>query len=456
MSTSLVPVVNGEIIDPNQTYAHGHTKGGSSISPYILMGFLFLLTFIGGSGYWAMTARLDGAVVAPASFVVEGNRKTVQHLEGGIVKDLLVREGDFVTADQVLMRLDSTQNDVNVDVLGNQLAELYIRQARLLAELREADDFTQSDIENSITRAIDPAKRSALFNVQKNLFDAQSRARTGEEEILMQRIKSLREEIGGLDEQRAANERQLVIARSEQASFEALLKKELTTSSRVNNIRREVERLLGSDAQFVTSQARAKNQIGELELQRLSRKKLRIEAITTELALIETQISGVEPQYFGAQAQQKRIAVKAPVTGKVVNVKVYTQGGVVRPGQDILDIVPADEELVIEARVNTDDIEKLRIGQPTRVRLTAFDQNQVPEANGLIIGISADSLTDERTGKPYYVAKVRLDKEQPLQVQQLAFVPGMPADIFVKTGERTAISYLLQPLNDRLSRTFIE
>ena len=154
--------------------------------------------------------------------------------------------------------------------------------------------------------------------------------------------------------------------------------------------------------------------------------------------------------------RQKRVDVKAPVSGKIVNLNIYTQGGVIRAGEDILDIVPADEALIVAARVSPTDIEKLRIGQETRVRLTAFDQTNVPEAQGIILDLSADSIRDERSGAEYFLAKVQLDEEQSDDVEDLKFVPGMPADIFVNTGERTAISYLLQPLSNRLSRTFIE
>jgi len=457
MSNSLVPHNDYQIIDQvDYRTIDKEQVHNSRFGRFIFLGLFVVFGFIGSSAYWAVTAKLDGAVVAPASFVVEGNRKTVQHLEGGIVSELLVTEGDFVRANQVLMRMDSTDNDVNLDVLGSQIAELQVRKARLLAEFEGSGKFTISSLTAHLSGEVGNQKLQSIYLTQKQLFDAQTKARDSEKRVLEQQIASLEQEIDGIEEQRGANSRQMDIAVTELDAFETLLAKGLTQVSRVNSVKREIERLRGLDASFTTSQARSLNQIGELRLTAIGQQKLRQEAITTELASIEGQISSIEPQYLGAVQKQTRIDIKAPVSGRVVNMSIYTKGGVIRSGEPILDIVPADEELIIEAKVNTSDIEKLRIGQTTRIRLSAFDQSDVPEANGQIIDLSADSIKDERTGGDYYVARVKLSKEQPVNVQKLEFVPGMPADVFVNTGERTALSYLMQPLNDRLAKTFIE
>lgn len=450
--------ISQDLILPHQAQYQQTMKNAESntrFGRYVVLGLLVMSVMIGGSAYWAVNARLDGAVVAPASFVVDGNRKTVQHLEGGIVNELLVREGDVVEANQTLIRLDSSDNDVDLGVLGGQIAELEINRGRLLAQLRGQNEFSMEDVA-LIATSVEEEKIRSTFETQKQLFDTQLRSRLSEREVLDQRIASLEEEIEGLEDQRTATKEQMGIARKELGALEKLFKQGFSAASTVNAVRREIERLRGQDAAFRTSQARAVNQIAELKLTGLSEEKRLREAITTELASVEARIASVKPQYLGAIRRQTRIDVKAPVSGKIVNLQIYTKGGVIRPGQPILDIVPADEELVIEARVNTTDVEKLRIGQQTNVRLTAFDQSDVPEASGQIIDLSADSLRDERTGSEYYVAKVRLDDEQNSTVQGLSFVPGMPADVFIKTGERTAISYLVQPFTERLARTFTE
>ena len=456
MTKSLKPYVENSHAISAQDLSAAYMSSSTRISRFVILGLLSVAFFVGGSIYWSLTTKLDGAVVAPASFVVEGNRKTVQHLEGGIVSELLIKEGDVVVANQTLLRLDSTETDVNLTVLGSQFSELVLRSARLTAELQDDDSFPPVRIDPVIAKRLEEKKFLAAYKTQKRLFDTQQAARQSEEEILQQRVKSLNQEIEGLENQRGANQNQLTIAKRELGALQKLFKQGYTSASRVNVVKREIERLRGQDASFKTSQARARNQIGELQLSALSEKKQRRERATAELASTQAQLASVEPQYLGAVQRQKRIDVKAPVSGKIVNLNIYTQGGVIRPGENILDIVPADEALVVAARVSPTDIEKLRVGQETRIRLTAFDQTNVPEAQGIILDLSADSIRDERSGAEYFVAKVRLDKEQSADVEDLKFVPGMPADIFVNTGERTAISYLLQPLSNRLSRTFIE
>ncbi|MEP3276704.1 MAG: HlyD family type I secretion periplasmic adaptor subunit [Stappiaceae bacterium] len=456
MSNQLITHSRAELISPRDAGGNYRSAEKSGIRGFILLGLTVFSAFAGGSVYWASTAQLDGAVIAPASFVVDGNRKTVQHLDGGIVSDLLVREGDYVAANQVLLRMDSTESDVNVNVLGNQLSELYVRRARLLAEVQNKETFHYDFATASPELEISPENQQALLSVQKNLFNAQLQARHSEEQVIAQRIIRFNEEIEGLELQRAANDRQMEIAATELIAFEELRAKGLTPLSRVNGIKREMERLRGADAQFTTLQARAANQIEELKLGQVGQERLRREAVTTELAAIETQISSIGPQHQGARAKRKRIAVIAPVSGRIVDMKIYTKGGVIKPGEPILDIVPATDDLIIEARVETADIEKLHVGQSTRVRLTGFDQAKIPEAVGEIVDLSADSLTDERSGKSFYTARVQLDAEQPAPIRALNFVPGMPADVFVNTGSRTAISYLMQPLNDRLVRTFVQ
>ena len=271
-----------------------------------------------------------------------------------------------------------------------------------------------------------------------------------------QRVSSLTDQIRGLQAQRASNARQLDIVRQELSNLETLLDKGLIAVARVNARRVEAERLTGVDAVLHAQEAQSRNEISALRLSTVATQTLRDEAASTELAQIEASLATLEPQYTGAVERLKRVAIVAPVSGRVVEMTVFTAGGVIRPGAPILDIVPLDEPLVVEARVNTADIEKLYVGQSSRVRLSAFDQGDVPEAQGTIVGISADSLEDERTGQFYYVARVKLDDEQTSDVAALDLVPGMPADLFVNTGERTALSYLTQPLSDRLARTFIE
>ena len=426
------------------------------IGALVVFGFLVMLTFFGGAAYWAYQAKLDGAVVAQASFVVDGNRKTVQHLDGGIVRDLLVTDGDIVEAGQPLVVFDSTEADVDLTVLSSQIGELAARRARLLAQISQAGAFRRSDVALLIEENIPEVLWESAYLTQKRVFDSEARARSSEKNVLKRRITALEDQIRGLEEQRQSNARQIEISNGELESLQPLFDKGLVTAVRMNSIRLDIERLVGLDAGFRTDQARARNEIGELELNDFSAQQQRLESVSENLAAVEAQLAAVEPQFKGAVERQKRVVVSAPVSGTVVNMALHTLGGVVRPGEDILELVPRSEELIVEARINTSDIEKLRVGQASRIRLSAFDLEDVPEANGEIFDISADAVTDERTGNAFYVAKVRLDRNQPASVKRLDLVPGMPADLFITTGERTVLSYLAQPLSERLSRTFIE
>lgn len=429
---------------------------GAGIKGFVFAGLIVVTGFIGGAAYWAASSELDGAVVAPASLVVEGNRKTVEHLDGGIVRDIRVTDGDLVEAGQTLLELDSTDLDVDLDVIQSQLGDLMIRRARLLAQLEGADTFGPAYVQETLRVAMHRADWQDAYQTQKLLFDAEMRTRTAEKDLLTQRIANLQDQMSGLRAQRQSNTRQLEITREELGNLETLLEKGLVAAARVNARRVELERLKGVDASLQTQEAQARNQISELQLTGIGEQTQRDEAASTELAQVEGLLATLEPQYVGATERLKRVAITAPVSGRVVGMTVFTAGGVIRPGAPILDIVPVDQPLVVEARVNTADIEKLFVGQSTRVRLSGFDQAEIPEATGRIVDISADSLEDDRTGQAYYTARVTFDSAQPAAVAELDLVPGMPADLFVNTGERSALSYLTQPLQDRLARTFIE
>ncbi|MGD1927197.1 MAG: HlyD family type I secretion periplasmic adaptor subunit [Paracoccaceae bacterium] len=426
------------------------------IRGFVVLGLLCLVFFFGGAVYWAYKAKLDGAVFAEASLVVDGNRKSVQHLDGGIVRALLVGDGDPVVAGQSLLTLDSTELDVTLDVLSSQAGDLTIRRARLLAQIDDAEAFSRPDVTSLLGGVLPEKHWLTAYLTQKDLFDSELRARKVEEELLAQRMENLRQEVQGLQEQRDSNSRQAKISEEELESLDRLFRKGLVTGNRVSAIKSEIERLRGIDASLKTAQARARNEIGQIKLTGLSQKRLRTEAIATELAGIEAQLTEIGPQLSGALERRNRVEIKAPVSGRVVNLEVFTTGGVIRPGQSILEIVPDGEDLIVEAQVKTSDIESLEVGQTARLQLTAFQQEDVPEATGRIAQISADSLKDDRTGDEFFMVRVHLDERQSPKVATLDLLPGMPVGLFVNTGARTALSYLTQPLRDRLRRTFIE
>ena len=299
------------------------------IGRYVLLGFLCLSFFVGGAAYWAYKARLDGAVFAEASLVVDGNRKAVQHLDGGIVRAIRVADGDAVEAGQTLISLDSGEIDVTVDVLSSQVGELAIRRARLLAQIAQSSQFDLSSVA-ALSETMHQRHWYPAFLTQKDLFDTELRARRAEEEILDQRIESLMQEISGLQDQRDSNRRQSEISQTELAGLEELFRKGLVTGNRVSAINVEIERLRGVDASLKTAQARAQNEIGQLELTGISQKRLRAEAITTELAGIEARLAELGPQLSGATERLARVEIKAPVSGPLELLKLCAMGRINR------------------------------------------------------------------------------------------------------------------------------
>ena len=426
------------------------------IMAYVILGLFALVSFAGGAIYWSLSSKLDGAVVAPASFAVEGDRKTVEHIDGGLIQSILITDGAFVEKGQPLIRLDSAEIDVEFNVTGGQLGELAVRRARLLAQISGAERFEETQIKPYLQDGLDHLHWHLAYVTQKQLFETEARARQIEGSIKDQQINGLKDQIDGLEEQRVTTRKQFDLLEEEYLNLQSLHDQGLSTSSEITSRRVEMERLSGNEASLRTQITQAMNQIQELKLTRISQRKLRDEAIASELAVVEAQLTTVAPQFRGIIERRKRIEIIAPVSGRVVDLDVSTDGGVIRPGERILDIVPSGQTLIVEARIKPTDIDKLRVGQETRIRLSAFAQADVPEANGEIVGVSADALEDERTGEEYYLARVTLDQTQPEQVEQLELVPGMPADIFIVTGERTAFSYLSQPIKERLARTFVE
>jgi len=456
MRTELASIQPRQVAPLNDVPYYEEQPAEPSIRRYVMFGLLSLVLFVGGSVYWSLSSKLDGAVVAPASFVVEGNRKGVEHIDGGVVRAIMVEDGAFVEAGQTLISFDSGEIDTDLRVLGNQLGELSVRRVRLISQITGQEVLTQAAVRSQIDGNLTAQHWSSAFATQAQLFDTQARARRTERQLSEQRVQGLRDQIDGLLEQRVSTQTQLGITRDQLTNLENLFEKGLVPSANISAARVDIERLNGSDAALRTQLAQVENQIHEIELTQSRQQRLFDEAAASELAAVEAQISVVMPQFLAAAERRNRVDILAPATGRVVNFDVASTGEVIRPGERILDIVPEGQTLIVEARISPADIDKLQIGQATRIRLSAFADANLPEALGEVMTISADALEDDRTGDAYYLARVRLNAEQPADVASRDLLPGMPADLFVQPGERTAFSYLTQPISERLAKTFIE
>ncbi len=421
--------------------------------PYMLLGFFVVAGLFGGFAAWTVLAKLDGAIIAGAEFAVESKRKTLQHLEGGIVQDILVREGDRVQAGQVLLRLDNTLDKASLSIIDNDLQERLAQRDRLTAELQ---DLREVRFSSPASTAHDGSKLQKIRNGQRQLYAARLKSRNSEARLRRQRILRLGEEINGLGRQHQSNDKQIDLVDTELQGLRKLEKQALVPKRRLLALEREAERIRGQSEALKVSISRSRSLIDEVRLEGIRAKRLFNEQVTTELRLVEPMIAKLLEQKVAANKKLSLVEVRAPSDGFVVDLKAHTVGGVISPGVAIMDIVPTDEQLILEARVSPVDIDKVKAGQQARIQLTAFDQSVTPEAIGEVVSISADNLKDARSGEVYYLARLKLTVEQPGEIRKLSLMPGMPATVYVQTGSRTPLSYLLEPFTNRLPRVFAE
>ena len=421
------------------------------IWPYVAFGITALALLIGGFGAWAVTAKLDGAIIAAAEFAVEGERKTVQHLEGGIVREILVSEGEQVEAGQVLLRLDSTVDKASYAIVRNELQELQAQRSRLLSERRGEHEISFGA---PVSGSALTSRLREIRKGQRVLFEARRASRSAERELRDQRRLQLADEIAGLQRQRSSNDNQITLIEEELDGLQDLAAKKLVPRRRLLALQREAERIRGQSEALSVDIARARSSTEEIRLEILQAERGFSEQVTTELRAIEPRITTLVERKVAAALKLSLVDVRAPSSGYVVDLRAHTVGGVIRAGDNIMDIVPESEALILEARVTPVDIEKIRTGQSARVQLSAFDQTDTPEAVGSVLSISADSLKDDRTGSDYYLARLRLSPDQPCRISELTLVPGMPATVFIQTGARTPLSYFVKPLSSRFARVF--
>ena len=421
--------------------------------PYLALGLLLVLLLLGGLGAWALSARLDGAVIATGKVAVQSSHKTVQHLEGGIVGELLVKEGDLVERGQLLIRLDDTLDRASHGIVTGQLDGLQARAARLAAERDGAAEIAFP--EALLARAAEPNVAKSLAG-EEALFQARRATREGAVSLLKQRIARFGEEIAGLAAQGRSKKRQIALLEEELAGLRKLYEKGYAPITRILALERQAEALAGERAAHRADIARAKNGIGETELQLAQAENDHREAVTTELRAVEAEIHGLVERKVAVEARLKRVEIRAAESGRILNMTAKTVGGVIRAGDPILDIVPQGEALVVEAQIPVADIDKVARGLQSVVRLSALDQANTPEVAGVVESVSADRVLDEQSQEPHFLARIRLSAADPRLGGDLELVPGMPAEVFIQTGERQALSYFLKPLTDRLARSFKE
>ena len=425
-----------------------------SIRTHLIVGLVLVLVLAGGFGGWASTVPISGALIAPGAVVVDSNVKKVQHPTGGVVGEVRVRDGDLVKAGDIVVRLDETVVKASLAIVVKTLNGLWARGARLEAEQRGLDKIKFPPMLTD--RADDPDVRDLMASETK-LFEVRVNGRAGQKAQLRERVMQLNEEIEGLSAQEKAKDKELALVEKELIGVRELYDKRLVQISRLTTLERDNARLSGERAQYIASRAQAKGKITETELQIIQVDKDMISEVSKDLRETNDKTGEFVERKVTAEDQLRRIDIRAPQDGMVLQSTVHTVGGVITAGDAIMMIVPQADDLSVEAKVNPQDIDKLQIGQKTLLRLSAFNQRTTPELNGKVTRVSADVTSDQRTGQSYYTIRVSMP---PAEVARLGaenkLIPGMPVEAFVQTGDRTMFSYLMKPLSDQLMRSFRE
>ncbi|MFB2550186.1 HlyD family type I secretion periplasmic adaptor subunit [Ensifer soli] len=429
-----------------RTRASRRSLGRHMLAVTVLAGALVL-----GIGGWAVTSELSSAVVAPGTVIVESNVKKVQHLSGGIVGKLFVKEGDRVTAGQVLLTLDATTVAANLSIVENTLAQLYARRARLTAERVESTDFTIPENLADLTSAENVEK---LVESEHKLFDSKLSALAGMRSQLVARKAQLVTEAEGQTVQITAIEASLTLIDEELTGVDSLYSKGLVAFQRVTSLKRQKAELEGERGARIAARAQAAGRSSEIDLQILQLNEDRREEAAKELTEVEGRIAEYEDRRIAAQDQMRRLDIRAPISGRVYQLAVHTVEGVINPGETLMLVVPEADNLTVEAKIATHDIDQIRIGQPVEIRFSAFNQRTTPVIDGEVVNIAPDLVTDQRSGISYYPLRIQPKPESLAKLKGLALYPGMPAEVFIKIADRTVISYFAKPLTEQMHHAF--
>jgi HlyD family type I secretion membrane fusion protein len=422
-----------------------------SIGRVALAGWLIIALFFGGLGAWATTAPLNGAVVANAVVKVDGNRKSIQHLDGGIIKELRVKEGDRVNAGDILVVLDETQARAEYQVLSQEYIFLRATETRLWSEYNRRDAMVVPD---ELKATSEDAYFKEIWTGQVKQFDSRRTAIEGQRNVIREKINQLQSQITGTEAQVKSFTDQITSIKAEAVSIAPLVEKGLIARPRILQLERTSYGLEGQIADANANIAKARQAIAEQQQQIAQLDNDRMADITKDLKDIQAKQLEVLPKSMNAKAVLGRMDIRSPYTGRVVALNVFSVGGVVQRGEKILDIVPDQDSLTIEAQVAVEDISDVHPNMRAEVHLTAYKQRIVPIIHGDVIQVSADRLTDPKTNNPYYVASVRVDQAELAALPNIRLYPGMPATVMIPTVQRTAFDYLVGPLAMSFNHSF--
>lgn len=419
----------------------------------MIVGLVALVFLVGGFGVWAVGSNITGAVVASGRIEVDRNRQAVQHRDGGIVSEILVKEGETVAEDQLLIRLDPEELASELAIVEGQLFEIVARNSRLEAE---RDDLEAIAFDPLLTDSTDPEAQE-LMDGQQRLFVARQETLKQQIDQLSERGEQVASQIEGITSQEEALARQLELIREELATQKSLLDRGLAQAGPVLALQREEARLTGQAGNLAASRAEAAGRVTEIDLEILRLATTRREEAITQLRDLSYQELELRERRHTLATRLDRLDIRAPVAGIVYGLQVFGPRSVIRPAEPVLFLIPQDRPLVIASRVPVIHVDQIYAGQEVRLRFSAFDQRSTPELMGQVSNVSADAFTDEATGVSYYRAEIVLSEDQQQRLpEDLRLVPGMPVEAFMRTQDRSPIAYLTKPLADYFAKAFRE
>jgi membrane fusion protein len=424
-----------------------------SLRRHMLFVSVLGLCLLGGVGGWAATATLSNAVVGEGTVIIDENVKKIQHLTGGIISELRVREGSHVKAGDVLLRLDGTMVRANLGIVDSALAQLYARRARLQAERLGQESFSVADLADS---GIDVEANRKLVDGEIQFFTTRKSSIAGMKKQLEERRSQLTEEIAGNTLQIQATEEAIKLIDEEFRSINSLYQQQLTTMQRVNALKRQRVELDGNRGERMSARAQAEGRINEINLQILQLDEDRRTENAKDLTDVEARIAEMAERRIAAIDQLSRLDLRAPMDGRIYQLAVHTVGGVADAREPLMLLAPDSRDLTVEAKIASRNIDQVQPGQSVDIRFSAFDQRTTPEVTGEVVSMSPDIIADERTGVSYYPVRIKPHADSLSRLGNLALYPGMPADVFIKVADRSAISYFVKPFTDQLAETFRE
>ncbi len=419
-------------------------------SPWILLGAIGIFLLFGVLGGWAATTRISGAIIAKGIIGVESKVKTVQHLEGGIVGKIFVRNGDRVKAGDLLLRLDDTTAQANFAIVSGSLHELHAKLARLRAE-RDASTkitFPDSLVSKNATPELDIIVRG-----QKSLFEARKKGRRGQVSILRQRILQLNELIKGLEKQQAAQTVQMkILAQSYDRKLEASLSGAVSGDT-LDSLNLKKAQMAGEIGKLRSEIAKSRGSISEIEEQIVQVDTEFREQVLSDIRETQIKINESQEKKTALEEQLRRMDIRAPQTGRIHNMSIFTIGGVISPAKPVLQIIPENDRLIVECKIETTDIDQIKIGQEAAINLSAFDASTTPQLTGVVKKISAAQITDPNNSSTFFTVEIILPQSELARLEEgQELLPGMPAEVFIRTEDRTPLDYLLKPLWSQIER----